>query len=81
MNFLVAPIMVVVLRVTATVSGVGKDYTVNNRTVLIHHALAMVRVFLANAIVKLDGKAKTAASSTNRYISVFRPALTTARMI
>lgn len=62
-------------------SGGGKDYTVNNRTVLIHHALATVRVFLANATVKLDGKVKTAASSINRYISVFRPALTMEHMI
>lgn len=62
-------------------SGAGKDYSANNRTVLIHHAQATVRVYLVNVTVKLDGKAKTVASSISRYTSVFRPALIMERMI
>lgn len=80
-NYPPAPTTVDALRATATVSEVGKDYTVNNRTVLIHHALAMARVYLVSATVKLDGKATTVAWSTSRYTSVFRPALIMEHMI
>lgn len=80
-NFPAARTMVDASRVTATVSGAGRDYTANNRTVLIHHARAMVPVYLANATVKQDGKVKTVASSISRCINVFRPAPIMGRMI
>lgn len=70
-NFLAAPIMDDVLKVTVTVKEAGKGYTANNRTVSTHHALVTVRVCQGSVIVRLVGKEMIAASLISKYINVF----------